>query len=160
MNQDLEQSLEQIKMKPTAEKAITNFRSGLNCAQAVLTAFSEDMSFDGDFAIGVACGFGGGMGRLQETCGAATGSFMVMGIHNCRKYTDNKERKEETYAMVQEFSKKFTALHGTLNCRALLNCDLKTEEGHQYWKDNNLSEVVCEKCIADAVEIIEEILPV
>ena len=145
-------------MNSSTDKAIATFRSGLNCAQAVLTAYTDELHFDNSLALSVACGFGGGMGRLQGTCGAATGSFMVMGIHNCGKYTDNKERKEKTYAMVQEFSKRFQDIHGTLDCKTLLNCDLKTEEGHQYWKDNNLSEKVCEKCIADSIKILDELM--
>jgi C_GCAxxG_C_C family probable redox protein len=66
--------------------AINRFRSGLNCSQAVLTAFSDDLSFDDDLALCISCGFGSGMGRLQETCGAVTGAFMVMGMHNGKKY--------------------------------------------------------------------------
>jgi C_GCAxxG_C_C family probable redox protein len=145
-------------MTTITEKAISNFRDGLNCAQAVLTAYSADMNFDNNLALSIACGFGGGMGRLQKTCGAATGSFMVMGVYNCRKYTDNKERKEMTYAMVQEFSRRFKEAHGTLNCHKLLNCDMKTEEGKQYIKDHNLHEVICERCIADSVKFIGEIM--
>ena len=145
-------------MESITERAISNFRSGLNCAQAVVTAYNNQMQFDSDLALGIACGFGGGMGRLQKTCGAATGSFMVMGVYNCRKYTDNKERKEKTYAMVQEFSRKFKSIHGTLDCKDLMQCDMNTDEGKQYVKDNNLHEIVCEKCIADAIGIISQLL--
>ncbi len=53
----------------------------MNCAQAVVIAFSDELDFDREMAARISCGFGGGMGRLQETCGAATGSFMVLGIH-------------------------------------------------------------------------------
>lgn len=71
-------------MKVIEEKAIVSFKAGLNCAQAVLTAYADDLSFDNNLALSVSCGFGGGMGRLQQTCGAVTGSFMVLGIYNCR----------------------------------------------------------------------------
>ena len=136
-------------MNTIEQNAISTFRDGLNCAQAVITAYADDMQFDKNLALSISCGFGGGMGRLQKTCGAVTGSFMVMGVHNCRKYTDNKERKEKTYAMVQEFSRRFKSIHGTLDCMDLMQCDMNTDEGKQYVKDNNLHEVVCEKCIAD-----------
>jgi len=138
--------------------AIESFRSGLNCSQSVVSAYAEEMNFDRNLALSISCGFGGGMGRLQETCGAATGAFMVMGIHYCRKYTGNKERKETTYAAIQRFSKEFTVLHGTMNCMELINVDLKTEEGHCKLKESNLSENVCEKCILDAIRITEDIL--
>lgn len=140
------------------EKAISNFRDGLNCAQAVLTAYASELKIDDHTALSVSCGFGGGMGRLQETCGAATGSFMVMGIYNSNRYSDNKDRKDKTYAMVQEFSKRFVERHGTLKCRELMNCDLNTPEGQQYVRDNNLHEMVCEKCIAGSIRIMGEIM--
>jgi C_GCAxxG_C_C family probable redox protein len=116
------------------------------------------MNFDRNLALSMSCGFGGGMGRLQETCGAATGAFMILGIDTCKKYSDYKERKEVTYAGIQKFSEKFKAIHGTMNCKSLINCDLRTEEGHRYLKENNLSETVCEKCITDAIKITEEII--
>lgn len=143
-------------MKSKEEIAIEAFRSGLNCAQSTLVAFTDELKFDRDLALGISCGFGGGMGRLQETCGAVTGAFMVLGIDTCKKHSGYKERKEVTYAAVQKFSEKFKSLHGTLVCRSLINCDLNTEEGHRYLKENNLSEIVCEKCIKDAIHIVEE----
>jgi C_GCAxxG_C_C family probable redox protein len=145
-------------MKSKEEKAIESFRSGLNCSQSVVSAYTEEMNFDRNLALSISCGFGGGMGRLQETCGAATGAFMVMGIHYCRKYSDNKDRKETTYAAIQKFSKEFTVLHGTMNCMELINVDLKSEDGHRLLKESNLSENVCEKCILDSLKITEDIL--
>jgi C_GCAxxG_C_C family probable redox protein len=146
------------KMKPIKERAIESFRSGLNCAQAVVTAYSDELHLDNNLAQSVSCAFGGGMGRLQETCGAVTGSFMVLGIHTCNKITENKVRKEVSYAMVQKFAEKFRELNGSTDCIDLLKCDLKTEEGNRYAKENNLFETVCEKCIADSINIVNELL--
>lgn len=144
-------------MESIEEKAIRTFRSGLNCAQAVITAYAEEMKFDNNMALSVSVGFGGGMGRLQETCGAVTGSFMVLGIFNCKKLTDNKDRKEVTYSMIQKFSQEFKQINGTTDCLELLKCDLKTEEGNRYAKENNLFGTVCEKCISDSVRIINKL---
>jgi C_GCAxxG_C_C family probable redox protein len=144
-------------MKIKEEKALLSFNSGLNCAQSVLSAYTEELKIDPEIALGISCGFGGGMGRLQETCGAATGAFMVLGIHNCKMCTDNKDRKEKTYAMVQEFSDKFKSIYGTMDCRSLINCDLRTEEGQRYAKENKVHETICEKCVFDSVRIIEEL---
>jgi C_GCAxxG_C_C family probable redox protein len=145
-------------MESIEEKAIRTFRSGLNCAQAVITAYSEEMKFDNNLALSVSCGFGGGMGRLQETCGAVTGSFMVLGIFNCKKLTDNKDRKEATYSMIQKFSQEFKLINGTTDCFELLKCDLKTEEGNRFAKENNLFGTVCEKCISDSVRTINKLI--
>jgi C_GCAxxG_C_C family probable redox protein len=145
-------------MESIEEKAIRTFRSGLNCSQAVLTAYSEEMKFDNNMALSVSVGFGGGMGKLQETCGAVTGSFMVLGIFNCKKLTDNKDRKEAAYSMIQKFSQEFKQINGTTDCLELLKCDLKTEEGNRFAKENNLFGTVCEKCISDSVRIINKLI--
>ena len=141
-------------LKTTNNKAIESFRSGLNCAQAVITSYSDRMNYENNLALSISCGFGAGMGRLQETCGAVTGSFMVLGIHNCKMFLDNKERKEATYSMIQKFSEKFKLLNGSTDCISLLKCDLKTEEGNRFAKENNLFGTVCEKCISDSIKII------
>lgn len=145
-------------MKSKTDKAIELFRTGMNCAQAVMVTFSDDLDFDRETAARVSCGFGGGMGRLQETCGAVTGAFMVLGIDTCKRFTDNKGRKEATYSAIQKFDEKFRSIHGTLICRSLINCDIKTEEGKQYIKENNLDEKICEKCVSDAINIVEELI--
>jgi C_GCAxxG_C_C family probable redox protein len=143
---------------PIEEKAIASFRAGLNCSQAVFGAYADELNMDNDLALSVSCGFGGGMGRLQETCGAVTGSYMVLGVQTCKKLSDNKERKELTYSVIQEFNRKFRKLNGTTNCMELLKCDLKTKEGNLYAKEHNLFGTICEKCISDAVQIIEGIM--
>jgi C_GCAxxG_C_C family probable redox protein len=145
-------------MSQKAEKAIASFRSGLNCAQSVLNAYSDEMNINNEFALSISCGFGGGMGRLQETCGAVTGSFMVFGVYNFKKFSDNKDRKEKTYAMIQKFSRRFKSYHSVMDCKTLLGADLNTDEGQKYVAENNLHEKVCERCIADSIHIIEEMI--
>ena len=138
-------------------KAITAFKSGYNCAQSVVVAFAEGLGIEKNSALSISVGFGGGMGRLQETCGAVTGAFMVLGMYNSLKHKENLALKNETYPMVQQFDARFKAIHQTTNCRALLHCDLRSEVGHNFAIENKLFEKVCEKCIADAVRIIDEL---
>lgn len=144
-------------MKTGHDKAISSFRSGLNCAQSVVANYSDELEFDNNLGSCFSCGFGAGMGKLQETCGAVTGSFMVLGIFNGRKYSDNTVRKEKTYEMVRQFSDSFKLINSALDCKTLINCDLKTEEGYRFAKENNLFGSLCEKYIADSIKIITEI---
>ena len=142
-------------MKEKEDKAIISFNTGMNCAQAVLTTYADSLNFDKAFALSVSSGFGGGMGKLQETCGVVTGSFMALGIYNSQKYSDNIEARNKTNLMIQEFTANFKAIHGTMACKSLLNCDFKTEEGEKLFKDNNLKKNVCEKCMSDAIRLVE-----
>jgi C_GCAxxG_C_C family probable redox protein len=136
---------------------IEAFRNGLNCSQSVLLAYSDLLNLDKNIALSIACGFGAGMGRMQETCGAVTGSFMVLSVFACKKYNDNAERKNKTYELIRDFNSKFTELHGTNRCRDIIKCDLNTEEGRKYAADNNIFGSICEKCITDSLEIIDQI---
>jgi C_GCAxxG_C_C family probable redox protein len=144
--------------KPIEQKALESFRSGLNCAQAVLTVYSDEMNFDNNLAQSISCGFGAGMGRLQDTCGAVTGSFMVLGIYNCKQFADNSARKEATYSMIQKFSEKFKQLNGSTDCISLLKCDIKSAEGFRFAKENHLFDTVCEKCISDSIAIVNQLM--
>jgi len=55
------------------------FQDGFNCAQAVLLSFARDLdSQEGDL-LKLASGFGAGMARRQETCGAVSGGVMAIG---------------------------------------------------------------------------------
>ena len=67
-------------MKNHSEKAAELFVNGCNCSQAVFGAFAEDCGIDFETALRLSSSFGGGMGRLRETCGAVTGMFMVAGL--------------------------------------------------------------------------------
>jgi C_GCAxxG_C_C family probable redox protein len=140
------------------EKANKIFDSGMNCAQSVLSVFSDDLKFDAGLALKISSSFGGGMGRLQEKCGAVTGAFMAIGIYCSEKYKDEKERKEKTRTLVQEFNKRFSDIHGSTICSRLMNCDLNTEEGRKYAEENNLRDNVCLNCVRNSVKIIEEMI--
>jgi len=145
-------------METHIDRAISAFRSDYNCAQSVLAAFSDQLNFDHQLAMCISSGFGGGMGRLQKTCGAVTGAFMVLGIYNCEKHHSNQKRKEHTYAMIQEFNRRFQERHGSCDCSTLLNCSLNTEEGKAFARDNNLFEKRCETFIRDAIIILEDLM--
>ena len=98
------------------------FLNGCNCAQAVLVAFSDITGMDADFAKKLSCGFGGGMGRQREVCGAVSGMLMAAGV--LYGYTDPGEddiNKKEHYQLVQELCGRFRAETGSIICRELLD---------------------------------------
>ena len=62
-----------------SEIALDYFSKGFNCAQSVLISCADILKIEEEKALRIASGFGGGMGGMQETCGAVTGAFMVIG---------------------------------------------------------------------------------
>ena len=98
------------------------FLSGCNCAQAVAVAFCDVTGMEPEFAKKISCGFGGGVGRLREICGAVSG--MVMAADLLYGYTEPGEddvHKKEYYALVQQLCKAFEAENGSYICREILD---------------------------------------
>ena len=139
------------------ETAVSRFADGFNCSQAVLSAYAGEFGLDDDTALKIASGFGGGMGRMADTCGAVTGAFMVLGLQYGQASSD-REAKEGIYARIREFADRFQARNGSLVCRDLLGCDISTPEGLQHAKDEKLLTTICPKFVRDASEILGEML--
>jgi C_GCAxxG_C_C family probable redox protein len=146
-----------VNTKP--EIAVAKFLEGYNCAQAVLYSFCDDLKFDKNTALKMACGFGAGMGRKQEVCGAVTGGIIVIGAKYGRGEKDDRAITELTYKKTRELMDRFAEKHGTFICRRLLNgCELATEEGHKYFKENDLLNKTCKLCVQSVVEILVDII--
>lgn len=140
-----------------SEQAKELFLSGYNCAQSVLLSFADELKFSKELAQKMAAGFGGGMGKRQETCGAVTGAIMVMGLLKGEQVSNNDELKSEAYAAVKELSRRFEAEFNTTRCRDLIGCDLNTPEGSAKFRDEKIMENVCAGCVQKAVTIVESI---
>jgi len=138
-----------------AKDAVACFNDGFNCAQAVLSIYCEQFGLDRETALRVACGLGGGMGRLQETCGAVSGAYLVIGLKYGQCAKGDAASKEKTYALVQEFARRFEAKNSSTNCRELLGVDLIGGD-----RQTALERVkcICPQMVQDAAEILESLL--
>lgn len=123
----------------------------------MLYAFREEGDLSEETALKIACGLGAGMARKEEVCGAVTGSILVLGMRHGRGSKDDRSAQEQTYAKTRELMDRFSEKHGTVICRKLLNgCELTTEEGQKYFKDNDLLNKVCVPCVQSIVMILED----
>ncbi|MDD5289334.1 MAG: C-GCAxxG-C-C family protein [Dehalococcoidales bacterium] len=127
-----------------------------NCSQSVLSAFCEEFGLDRNLALKVAMGFGGGMGRTGNTCGAVTGAYMVLGLSQKMDAEHPRESTDRTYQLVQEFNKKFKALNGSLLCKELIGYDLSSPEQLAEARSKGVIAVICPKLVSDSVTIMEK----
>ena len=124
----------------------------------MLYAFREESALPEETALKIACGLGGGMGRKEEVCGAVTGGILVLGMRHGRGSKDDRSAMQLTYLKTRELMDQFAKKHGTFICRKLLNgCELTTEEGQKYFKENDLLKKICTPCVQTVVEILENI---
>jgi C_GCAxxG_C_C family probable redox protein len=141
------------------EMAVSKFKEGFNCAQSVLFSFCDDLQLEKETALKLACGFGAGMGRKEEVCGAITGGIIAIGAKFGKTEKSDQMALETTYNKTRELMDNFAQKHGTFICRKLLNgCELTTEKGQKQYKDLDLRNKACVPCIQSAVEILEGII--
>lgn len=132
------------------DDAVQLFDQGYMCSQAVFAAFSEKYNLSKEQALKIGACFGSGM-RKGEVCGACTGALMVLGL----KYGENKQKSNE---VCEKFLDEFKNENGSIICRDLLGCDIGTEEGVKYAKENNLFKDLCPKMVESAAKIVNEII--
>lgn len=140
------------------ESARIRFEQGMNCSQAVFTAFAEDFGLSEEAAVRVASAFGGGLARSGAVCGAAAGALMALGL----KYGANSDTdaaiKDKVCVIGQDFLQRFTAKNGALDCKDLLGCDTGTAEGRKQAREQGLYRTRCPLLVQSATEIVKEMI--
>ena len=102
------------------QRAVEYFKSGFNCSQSVVAAFADLYGFTEEQALRMSSSFGGGIGRMRQTCGAACGMFLLAGLETGAVRGDDNEGKSNNYSVVQDLAKQFEAENGSLICAQLL----------------------------------------
>ena len=140
------------------EKAKTLFKQGFNCSQSVFAACADLYGIEDEaLALRLSASFGGGIGRMRQTCGAACGMFMLAGLENGSAVVGDAEGKMQNYALVQNLAEKFKQENGSLICAELLGIAPKPQEPtpeartEEYYKKRPCAEMV-----ASAVRIFLE----
>ena len=109
------------EIQKRVERAKELFHQGFNCSQAVFAACADIYGIEDEaLALRLAASFGGGIGRMRQTCGAACGMFLLAGLQNGSAIPGDAEGKKNNYTLVQELAAKFKNENGSLICAELL----------------------------------------
>lgn len=111
------------------QRAREYFRKGYNCCQSVALAFSDILGLPEEKISAITSGFGGGMGRLREVCGAVSGMTFLAGAIRPASDPECRENRAANYALVQEFASTFREKYGSIVCRELLQLRSGLKEG-------------------------------
>ena len=117
------------------EIAKENFNSGLNCAQAVLLAFKDEINLSEDALKKIIIGFGGGFARQRLVCGAVSGMTAAISY----LLSDGND-KLSAYAVVKDALDVFKEKVGSLVCAELLASE----------------KIPCDEICAIAAQIVQE----
>lgn len=142
-------------MEKRIEKAVELFKEGYNCSQSVVAAFADMYGLTNEQALKVSASFGGGIGRMRQTCGAACGLFMLAGLETGCTEGKDREGKEENYKVVQQLAEEFRKRNGSLICAELLGLSKTAptpttpeERTNEYYKKRP-----CVKMVEEAARI-------
>ncbi len=114
----------------------------LNCAQKILFASNEAYELGlNEEALGVAGGFGGGMG-IESTCGALTAGIMVLGRLFPAK---DDESKKYLTGLVQEYLNTYKDKMNSIECAPLK-------------KEHRNDEIGCKNVIIASAKILDTIV--
>ena len=109
----------------------------------------------------MASSFGGGLGRLRETCGVVSAAALVLGITEGYDDPADYEAKKRHYALVREFAERFRAENASINCRELLTrAGLKPESGGEpeQRSEEFYRRRPCPHLVYDAARILDEMI--
>ncbi|MEI7662444.1 MAG: C-GCAxxG-C-C family protein [Bacteroidota bacterium] len=142
-----------------SENAALWFDDTFNCSQSVLASFGPGYGLTEDQCLKIGCAFGGGMARRQMTCGALTGALMALGLHFGRAADDPYSISETTYDKSNQLFEEFKKLHGSINCKELLQgLDMNDPADREKIGRLDLFHTSCAQYVRDAVEITEAII--
>lgn len=109
-------------------KGVDLFKQGYNCSQAVAMTFADWYDVPEGLMARMSASFGGGIGRMRETCGSALGMFMLAGLEIASEEA-NQEIKKLNYEAVQQLAAIFKEEAGSICCKELLGLNKQRADG-------------------------------
>jgi len=110
------------------QKGIAFFKQGYNCSQSVAMTFADWYDIPLGLMARISASYGGGIGRMRETCGSALGMFMLAGLEVAVEEPDQVV-KAQNYAAVQQLAADFKAQTGSIICKELLGLNKQRADG-------------------------------
>ncbi|MCK9590380.1 MAG: C-GCAxxG-C-C family protein [Methanoregula sp.] len=141
-----------------SDDALASYKSGFTCSSAVFSAFSEELGLDSETAKKISCGFGGGISKTGNICGAVSGAIMVIGLKYGKTKLGDDAATNKTRVLVREFMHEFIQHHGSVNCTELLGYNLRNVDEYEKAREKKLFVTKCPELVGNAAAILEKIL--
>lgn len=141
-----------------SEEAYQCFMSRFTCSAAVFSAFSGELGLDPEMAKKIACGFGAGVSKTGNICGAVSGGILVIGLKYGKTEAGDDAATEKTRAVTRQFIREFTEKNGSVQCTALLGHDLSDPAAYAAAQQSGIFMTTCPALVRDAAAILERIL--
>jgi C_GCAxxG_C_C family probable redox protein len=147
-----------MSMDDTVRLAIGYAEEGFLCSEAVLMALSECLGVSSEIIPRIATGFGAGLGRNGEVCGALSGGVMGLGLRLGRSAVEEGEGERRPYWFSTELAARFREQLGHVRCEDLLGLDLSRVEDVETYHERGLWETTCRDIIKVTTHLAYDIL--
>lgn len=138
-------------------KAADLHHQGYNCAESVLGGVLSQLAVE-PLPLRAATGFGGGIGRRGDVCGAVTGAVIAISWARGRDRPDDREAYAGCSALVREVLAAFRREFGTLICRELTGYDLSDPSVVEAFADDRSRRAKCARYIEAAALLTARVL--
>lgn len=109
------------------EKAAEKYKTGINCAETIVMTFDELCNLGIGENVKLASGFGGGLGRAGDICGALSGAIIVLGAFKGRPKPPEGELPA-MYPLSKGFHDKFVEAYEDTDCDVVRKFDWGSKE--------------------------------
>ena len=134
-------------------KAVELFKNGYNCSQSVVAAFADIYGFTNSQAMLISSGFGAGVAKTRQMCGAVSGTVILCGLERGNDEPGNKERPAECFGMVRGILNDFKEENGSTTCADLLGLNGKIKKPGS---DETYEILPCAKKVECAARLFAE----
>ena len=146
-------------MESRVTQAVATFESGYTCAQAVFITYADLFGMDRETALKLSSPMGGGVGRMREICGVVSAMALLAGLKEGNTDPENEAGREQIYVLTRKLADKFKEKNHSIICRELLGIEGMEESAKPSARTKEYYESrPCSRLVADASEIIEEML--
>jgi C_GCAxxG_C_C family probable redox protein len=141
-----------------ADDAHRSFLKRFTCSAAVFSTFSGELGLDSDTAKKIACGFGAGISKTGNICGAVSGAIMVIGLAYGKAREGDDAATEKTRELTRRFLTEFTQKNGSTDCTELLGYNLSKQDEYAAAQESGIFIGKCPLLVRDAADILENLL--
>jgi C_GCAxxG_C_C family probable redox protein len=147
-----------LSKEETVKHAEQFVEEGFLCSEAVLQALCLTLSVESEIIPKVATGFGAGIGRLGEVCGAVSGAIMGLGLQFGRNSVQETPADTTPYEFGMTMANLFIARFGHLRCRDLIGLNLAVEADRLAYKELKLWETRCRDIVRISTGLAYDLL--
>lgn len=117
------------------------------CAETVFVVLKTAYGLDDPDDTSAAMALNGGVAYDGGVCGAISGAALAIGLLAGRRIADHREAKRVARELTACLIDEFRARHGAVDCRALIELDLRAPGAHRafirsgVWRDRCMPQV-------------------